>query len=125
MPSGPCTTIARTLSRDSTPYEGARRVECCDGSLSSTLAKVPSEAYCPAEAPTCHEASTAADPAFSVPAAWAPAGANAMTPSAATSAAQPPSRLPLISASPLSGAYRPRARARAGSSLGAAPEKQQ
>jgi hypothetical protein len=75
LPSGPSTTIARTSSRDWIPYELLRRYEWTVGSKlpSSGDTDDPSDAYCPAEAPTCQLASTLAAPALRTPAS-APAG---------------------------------------------------
>src|SRR3954469_3357510 len=72
------------------PYEDARRVECVVGSTPwSVDTKLPSEAYWPAEAPTCHDASTTLAPART-PRASAPAGASSSA--AASTAMQIPPR---------------------------------
>src|SRR3954452_10646672 len=66
--------MARVWRRDSIPYDDLRRVEWPVGSkLPFSSTKLPSDAYCPAEAPTCQLASTAAAPALRTP-ALAPAG---------------------------------------------------
>src|SRR5688572_27379694 len=67
LPSGPSTTSARASSRDWMPYEAVRRYEWTVGSAPCTPTKLPSLAYWPAEAPTCHEASTEATPARTRP----------------------------------------------------------
>src|SRR5947209_12953902 len=73
VPSRPSTTRARTSSRDWMPYDGTR---CTDRMLGSTscspttalvlglVGSMRSVAYWPADAPTCHVASTTATPAF-------------------------------------------------------------
>src|SRR3954452_2833369 len=66
LPSPPWTTIARADSLLSTPYEGFLIVDCWLGSVNGWLGS-RSCAYWPAEAPTCHEASTTAAPAFTWP----------------------------------------------------------
>src|ERR687896_295436 len=94
LPSEPSTTSARAVRRDWIPYEDERRVECACGSRPCLSAKVPSEAYWPAAAPTCHEASTDATPALR-PAPWA-AGA-ASSPAIAAIVAMHPCRTMTLS----------------------------
>src|SRR3954452_14173422 len=55
----------------------------------SVETKLPSEPSCPAEAPTCHDASTAATPARTCP-ACAAAGASSATTAVAAPASFPP-----------------------------------
>src|SRR3954451_6679908 len=66
LPSAPSTTIARAVSRPCNPYEGFLIVACWLGSVNGWLGS-RSCAYWPAEAPTCHDASTTAAPAFTCP----------------------------------------------------------
>src|SRR4051794_41152400 len=80
-PFEPCVTSARTLSRACTPYDDARLVECVVGSTPvSESTNVPSEAYWPADAPTCQLASIVATPALTLPACATPgASSSALT----------------------------------------------
>src|SRR3954454_18767134 len=58
--------MARALSRPCQPYDGFLSVACWLGSVKGSLGS-RSCAYCPADAPTCHEASTTAAPALTWP----------------------------------------------------------
>src|SRR4051812_43804969 len=62
----------------------------------SVETKLPSEAYWPAEAPTCHDASTAATPARTCPACAAAGASRATTATAAHASFPPPIATPNV-----------------------------
>jgi hypothetical protein len=79
------------------PYEEERRVEWVVGSRPCSPAKLPSEAYWPAEEPTCQVASTLATPAWSRAAA---AGEAAVSAATAAVAHALHARLPIVGSVP-------------------------